>query len=133
MHPALQLLAADDGAVVVDDVGVDGVVVAEGDDGRDELGRSSGADRMSGGQESRLEMDVSASWTVLWIGRNVWNLRISTSARSIPWGTWVGFGFGQFGRKADVFGRKNGRFCSMHLGDALDVEIRTFWLENRTI
>ena len=44
MHPALRLLAADDGAVVVDDVGVDGVVVAEGDDGRDELGRSSGAD-----------------------------------------------------------------------------------------
>ena len=40
MHPALRLLAADDGAVVVDDVGVDGVVVAEGDDGRDELGRS---------------------------------------------------------------------------------------------
>ena len=49
MHPALRLLAADDGAVVVDDVGVDGVVVAEGDDGRDELGWSSGADRLGSG------------------------------------------------------------------------------------
>ena len=49
----MRLLAADDGAVVVDDVGVDGVDgVAEGDDGRDELGRSaSGADRMSGLEE----------------------------------------------------------------------------------
>ena len=45
----MRLLAADDGAVVVDDVGVDGVVVAEGDDGRDELGRSSGADRLGSG------------------------------------------------------------------------------------
>ena len=63
MHPALRLLAADDGAVVVDDVGVDGADgVAEGDvgvderegvDGRDELGRSSGSDSLgSGGRES---------------------------------------------------------------------------------
>ena len=50
-------MAADVGAVVVDDVGVDGVVVAEGDDGRDELGRSSGADGVSGLGEFRLRPD----------------------------------------------------------------------------
>ena len=79
MHPALRLLAADDGAVVVDDVGVDGVVVAEGDDGRDELGWSSGADRMCFDLDGPLEQtdslefensdgrktDVLTSWTVL--------------------------------------------------------------------
>ena len=47
----MRLLAADDEAVVVDDVGVDGDVV-EGVDGRDELGRSSGSD-------GRLEFENS--------------------------------------------------------------------------
>ena len=52
MHPALRLLAADDGAVVVDDVGVDGADGdAEGDVGVD--GRESGDGRSSGGRERR--------------------------------------------------------------------------------
>ena len=56
MNPALRLLAADDEAVVVDDVDVDGVV-GEGVDGRDELGRSSGTDGVSGGRECELQPD----------------------------------------------------------------------------